>query len=144
MGWTDGVAFAYLLFGTHPPALFQIRPRAETVVDFAREYQHPGPGSCHPSRFPSASGFIFIFSFFCLFPSRGELVLGFFLHGVDFGGEFGEQLARNGVAGAGVVETEHADVAEVRGGDVVGFEEGGGRGGGGGAELAVWGAFERG
>lgn len=43
-------------------------------------------------------------------------------------------MPRDGVAIAGAVETEDADVAEVRGGDVVGFYEGGDWSGGGVAE----------
>lgn len=39
--------------------------------------------------------------------------------------EFREELAGDGVAGAGIVEAEDADVARVRGGDVVGFYQGG-------------------
>lgn len=44
-------------------------------------------------------------------------------------------MAGEGVAGARVVEAEDADVAEVGGGDVVGFEEGG-KGGGRAGERA--------
>lgn len=46
-------------------------------------------------------------------------------------------MAGDGIATAGVVETEDADVAEVRGGDVVGFYEGLERGGGGEADMAA-------
>lgn len=46
-------------------------------------------------------------------------------------------MAGDGIAAAGVVETEDADVAEVRGGDVVGFYQGGCRSGGGEADMAV-------
>lgn len=54
-------------------------------------------------------------------------------------------MAGDGVAVAGAVEAEDADVAEVGGGDVVGFYEGGGGGGGGvGADVVVGGKFGRG
>ena len=53
-------------------------------------------------------------------------------------------MAGDGIAAAGVVETEDADVAEVRGGDVVGSYQGGGRGRGGEADVAVRRLSERG
>lgn len=53
-------------------------------------------------------------------------------------------MAGDGIAAAGVVETEDADVAEVRGGDVVGFYQGGCRSGGGEADMAVRRDFGRG
>ncbi len=125
-GWME----IYVLFQTHPLPLFQVRARAEAFVDFAREDQYPGPGAEHGALFR------------LFFP--GQFILGLFLHGADLVREFREQLAGDGVASAGVVETEHADVAEVRGGDVVRFYEGWGRGGGGEADMAVESGFEMG
>ena len=48
-------------------------------------------------------------------------------------------MAGDGVAGAGVVEAEDADVARVRGGDVVGFYQVGGKVG-----CCCWGGEEAG
>ncbi len=125
-----GSMYEYVLFQTHPLPLFQVRARAEAFVDLAREDQYPGPGAEHGALFR------------LFFP--GQFTLGLFLHGVDLVREFREQLAGDGVAGAGVVETEDADVAEVRGGDVVRFYEGRGWGGGGEADMAVESAFDMG
>lgn len=117
-----------LLVISHALPLFQIRPGAETFVDFARQDQYPRfrAGDCGP---------------FSSFPALG-FGFGFGLHGVDLGGEVGEELAGDGVAVVGAVEAEDADVAEVGGGDVVGFYEGGG--GGVRADVAVGGEFGRG
>lgn len=48
----------------------------------------------------------------------GRLIFDLFFHGSDFGGEFGEELAGYGIAIAGTIEREDADVAGVRCGDV--------------------------
>ena len=104
----------YVLRGRHAPALLQVRPGAETLVDLAREHQRPRPRPDRPA-----------------LPPTGPPAPGLPPHGVDLARELGEERARDGVAGARVVEAEDADVAEVGGGDVVGFYEGGGGGGGG-------------
>ena len=58
--------------------------------------------------------------------------------------EVGEELAGDGVAAEGVVEAEDADVAEVGGGDVVGFYERVGGWGRGEADLPVGSGVGRG
>lgn len=116
------------LLPAHPHPLFQIRPRAETIVHFARQYQHPGPLPMpHLHLSPTTTPFPF--------PSSFPILA---LHSLDLSREFREQLAGDGVAGAGVVEAEDADVARVRGGDVVGFYQGGRRG------CCCWGEEEAG
>lgn len=62
-----------VLFTTHPRPLFQICPGAETVVDFAREYQY----SCS-------------FSYCASCCTLSDFIFGFLLHGVDLGREFGK------------------------------------------------------
>lgn len=102
--WEGGGGGGNVLCPIHPRPLFQIRPGAETVVEFAREYQNPCP---FPNRAP---GFTLC-----------NLIFGGALQSVYLVGELGEELSGYGVAGSGVVETEDSDVPEVGGGDVVGF-----------------------
>ena len=60
-----------ILFARHALALFQIRPRAKTLVHFAREDQHPCPLPHRPACF-----------------LRRNLIVGLALHGVDLVREF--------------------------------------------------------
>ena len=50
--------------------------------------------------------------------SFDRLILNLFFHGSDFRRELGEELAGYGIAIAGTIEGEDADVTGVRGGDV--------------------------
>lgn len=113
MGRGRGRGLGDALLLAHPHPLFQVRPGAETLVQLARQYQHPCP---LPHHHPTTGPFPF---------SSCHFFITLALHGVDLAREFREELAGDGVAGAGVVEAEDADVARVRGGDVVGFYQGG-------------------
>lgn len=107
--WVGGwVGVENVLCSTHALPLFQVRARAEAFVEVAGENQHPR--SCSQRCALLLLGF----------PPR-QLILGLRFHGRYFVRELREELAGDGVAAAGVVETEDADVAEVGGGDVVGF-----------------------
>lgn len=50
--------------------------------------------------------------------SLHRLIFDLFFNGIDFGREFGEELAGYGIAVVGAFEGEDADVAGVGGGDV--------------------------
>lgn len=77
-GWVAcwaGQVGRYLLLTVHAPPFLEIRPGAETFVDFAREYQHPRPRAYHSA-----------LSFF--FPR--QFILGLFFDVIYLTREFGE------------------------------------------------------